>query len=72
MTTMTKQMTMHEVKAATPGTYVTAIYPGGQRLDCQVVKWYRSKKLHIVGTAKYMDIREDLKYERTGTERPRI
>jgi hypothetical protein len=61
---MNQAMTTHEVKAAPPGTYVTAIYPGGQRLDCEVVLWWGRKKLHIVGTASYMDIREDLRYER--------
>ena len=57
-------MTTHEVKASPVGTAVTVICPDGNRLDCEVVLWWGRKKLHIVGTAKYMDIREDMKYER--------
>jgi len=62
-------MTTHEVKASPVGTAVTVIYPDGNRLDCEVVLWWGRKKLHVIGTASYMDIREDMKYERSGTER---
>lgn len=57
-------MTQHEVKASHAGTRVDVIYPTGERLACEVVLWWGRKKLHIIGTASYMDIREDLKYER--------